>query len=116
MVGSSQAHEYQLGVLAMPDPTPNDGFTVNLADADAAATQSLPAASSLLRDPVSKLVSLVDLEGANVYSASDRATNMFGLYKEGLGRRQREIAQVVDETAEALKDIVNVYQRVDGQV
>ncbi|MPZ82879.1 MAG: hypothetical protein GEV28_21755 [Actinophytocola sp.] len=100
----------------MPDPSPNDGFTANLNDADKAATQSLPAAASLIRDPVTYLVSLVDFEGANVYRAADRATNAFGLYKEGLGRRQRDIARVVDETAEALKDIVNVYRRVDGQV
>ena len=110
------AYAYQLGVVDMPDPTPDDGFTVNLNEADQAASQSLPAAASMLRDSVTNLVALVDFEGPNVYSASDRATNQFGLYKEGLGRRQRDIARVVDETAEALKDIVNVYRRVDGQV
>jgi hypothetical protein len=99
----------------MPDPTPHDGFTVNLDEAERAATQSLPMAASLLRDPVSELVSLVDFEGANVYSASDRAMKAFGLYKEGLGRRQQAIAGVIDDTAEALMDIVNVYRRADGQ-
>lgn len=99
----------------MPDPTPHDGFTVNLDDAEKAATQSLPAAASLLRDPIGKLLSQVDFEGANVYSASDRAMKAFGLYKEGLGRRQGDIAGVIDETAEALKDIVTVYRRADGQ-
>lgn len=100
----------------MPDPTPNDGFTVNINEAEMAATQSLPTAVALLREPVATLVSLVDFEGANVYSASDHAMKAFALYKDGLGRRQKDIARVVEETAEALKDIVTVYKRVDGQV
>lgn len=67
----------------MPDPTPNDGFTVNLADAG--ATQSLPAASSLLRE-----------------------TNTFGLYKEALSRttrtsRCRSIRKKIEDEFERLK-------------
>lgn len=100
----------------MPDPTPHDGFALHLAEAEMAATQSLPAAAALLREQVGPLVSLVDFEGANVYSASDRAMKAFALYKETVGRRQRDIARVVDETAEVLRDIVNVYKRVDGQL
>jgi hypothetical protein len=100
----------------MPDPTPNDGFTVNLNDVEQAATQSLPTAAGALRAPIADLLSHVDFEGANVYSASDRATKAFGLYKETVGRRQMDIARVVDETAEALMDIVTVYRRADGQV
>jgi hypothetical protein len=100
----------------MPDPTPNDGFTVNINDVEQAATKSLPAAANALRAPISDLVSLVDFEGPNVYSAADRATKAFGLYKESVGRRQMDIARVVDEAAEALMDIVTVYKRADGQV
>lgn len=99
----------------MPDPTPNDGFTVNINDVEHAATQSLPNADAAIRVPISDLVSHVDFEGANVYSASDSATKAFGLYKEAVGRRQMDIARVVDETAEALMDIVTVYRRADGQ-
>lgn len=99
----------------MPDPTPNDGFTVNVNDVEQAATQSLPHAAAALRVPISDLVSLVDFEGPNVFSASDRAMKAFGLYKDTVGRRQIDIARVVDETAEALMDIVTVYRRADGQ-
>lgn len=99
----------------MPDPTPNDGFTVNVNDVEQAATQSLPTAAGLLRVPIRDLVAHVDFEGPNVYSAADRATKAFALYKETIGRRQQDIARVVDETAEALLDIVTVYRRADGQ-
>lgn len=99
----------------MPDPTPNNGFAIELHEAEHAATQSLPTAAAALRVPIPDLVSLVDFEGANVYSASDRAMKAFALYKETVGRRQMDIARVVDETAEALKDIVTVYKRADGQ-
>lgn len=99
----------------MPDSTPNDGFTVNINDVEQAATQSLPHAAAAIRVPISDLVSHVDFEGANVYSASDRAMKAFGLYKESIGRRQMDIARVVDETAEALTDIVTVYRRADGR-
>lgn len=100
----------------MPDPTPNDGFSITLQDVAQAATQSLPAAVTELRKPVHDLVSHVDFGGTNVFSAADRAMNAFGLYKTTVGRRQMDIARVVDETAEALADIVAVYRRADGQV
>ena len=99
----------------MPDPTPNTGFTVALNEVEQAATQSLPTAEAALRVPIHDLVSRADFEGVNVFSASDRATKAFSLYKETVGRRQMDIARVVNETAEALMDIVNVYRRADGQ-
>lgn len=99
----------------MPDPTPNQGFTVNITEVEQAATQSLPHAAALLRVPIKDLMSHVDLQGANVYSASDRVMKNFALYEESIGHRQQEIARVVDEAAEALMDIVTVYKRADGQ-
>ena len=101
--------------MVMADPTPNDGFTICLDDVEHAATQSLPNAAGALRVPIKDLVSHVDIEGVNVYSASNRAMKAFGLYKETVGRRQMDIARVVDETAEALGEIVTVYRRADGQ-
>lgn len=101
--------------MIVPDPTPNDGFTIELQAAEQAATQSLPTAAAALRVPIHDLVSHVDFEGVNAYSASYRAMKAFGLYKESVGRRQMDIARVVDETAEALMDIVTVYKRADGQ-
>ena len=101
--------------VAMPDPTPNQGFTVNINDVEHAATQSLPAASAAIRVPLSDLLAIPDLKGSNVYSAANRAAAAFGLYKGSVGRRQMDIGRVVDETAEALADIVTVYKRADGQ-
>ena len=99
----------------MPDPTPNDGFTIALNEVEQAATQSLPNAVTALRKPIHALISPVDFEGANVYSASDRAMKAFALYKSAVGRRQMDITRVVRETGETLMDIVNVYRRADGQ-
>jgi hypothetical protein len=99
----------------MPDPTPNDGFTVNLRDLEQAATQSLPTAAAAIRVPIHDLVAHVDLRGSTRYSATDHAMTAFALYKETVGRRQQDIARVVDETAETLTEIVTVYKRADGQ-
>jgi hypothetical protein len=99
----------------VPDPTPNDGFTFHVNEAEKAAKESLPAVADLLRAPARVLTSHEWMGGAGVVEQAAITQRTYGMYIDMLGRRQYQVANVALDTAEALQDVIDLYRRADGQ-
>jgi hypothetical protein len=95
-----------------------DGFTADITEMDKAARYpggSLPHAIELLRDPVSTLIVHEGFEGSGRFDATDRLQVAYRAWGEVLGQRLERACEVMDANAEALRDIIALYRRVDGQ-
>lgn len=99
----------------MPDPTPNDGFTFHINEAQKAVTEALPAAADHLNAPVSALVGQDWLGGTGNVAKAAGAQYAYLHYKDMLARRQCTVIDVVNSTADALQEVIDLYRRADGQ-
>lgn len=98
----------------MPDQ--KSGFAIDLNEAQKAAEQSLPNLAAHLRGPVAVLLSHEGLHGPGGYLQAVRnVQGVYAGYTDVLADRLRRGCAVIDATAEALRDIVQVYRRADGQ-
>lgn len=100
----------------MPDPTPNDGFTFHLNEAEKAVTKSLPAAAELLNQSASAVSGQDWLGGSGRVDQAATAQYGYLRYKDLLARRQCQVMDSALSTAEALREVIEVYRRADGQV
>ncbi|HEU5469461.1 MAG TPA: hypothetical protein VFV67_02320 [Actinophytocola sp.] len=97
----------------------SDGFTIDLDEAERGCRSydgSLPQAALMLREPVADLLDHAGWDGRGRFDAVDRMRSAYRLLSEELGDRQIRGCDVMEDTAEALREIIAVYRRVDGQV
>jgi hypothetical protein len=95
-----------------------EGFAIDLDEADKAAKYpggSLPHAVELLRAPISSLTAHDNFTIPGRFDAADRLQVVFPGWCEVLGQRLERACEVVDANAKALREIIALYRRVDGQ-
>lgn len=98
-----------------------NGFSVDLDEADKACKPevgTLPQAAMMLRKPLTTLFTFDDWAAnrfLHQFDAADRMQSAYQGFCDALGQRHSRGCDIIDDTAEALRDIVNLYRRVDGQ-
>lgn len=98
-----------------------DGFTADINEMDKAAQRpngSLPRAVHKLRDPISKLIVHEGFgsRGDGQHEAARMVEVAYQSYCEVLAHRHSQACNAMDATTEALREIVELYRRVDGQI
>jgi len=96
-----------------------EGFTADVNEMEKAASWpdgSLPRAINKLRDPVSTLWLHEGFGGRGQRDAAYRAESTYQGYCEVLAELQNEACNAMDATAEALREVVELYRRVDGRI
>jgi hypothetical protein len=92
------------------------GFAVDIYEAQKAAEASLPNLAGHLRSQVSVLMSHEGLHGSggNIPAVAN-VQQVYAGYTDVLGEQLRRGCDVIDGTAQALREIVALYRRADGQ-
>lgn len=96
-----------------------DGFTADITEMEKAARTpdgSLPRAVSRLRDPLSKLIVHEGFGGAGAVDVARAVEVTYQAYCEVLTDLHNDACTAMDATAEALREIVELYRRVDGRI
>ena len=97
-------------------PTDEGGFRIDLAEAQKAADTSLPNLAAALRGPIPVLNAHEGLGGPGGDLAAVRSVQFaYAVYTDVLADRLRKGCAAIDATAQALRDILTVYRRADGQ-
>lgn len=96
----------------MPDP--GQGFVTNVQEL-ARLAADLPAVADALRRPIAVLEEHTYTPRPVAVAAVSNVEREYSAFTDDLARRQRLAADRIDETAQALKEIADVYRRVDGQ-
>ena len=94
------------------------GFAIDLDEADKAAKYpggSLPHAIELLRAPISSLTVHDDFVRPGMFDAADRLQGIYPAWCAVVGQRLERACEVMDANAEALREIIALYRRVDGR-
>lgn len=92
------------------------GFRVDLEELRRAADESLPALAEVLRAQVPVLNAHEGLHGpGGRLPAAVGFQIAYAEYTDAIAARQRLGCSLVNATAEALRGIVTVYKRADGQ-
>jgi hypothetical protein len=98
-----------------------DGYSLDLDEAEKACkleVGSLPQAARMLREPIAALLTYEGWDNdPSLYrfDAVDRMQATYENFCDVLGQRHIRGCDIIDDTAEALRDIVTLYRRVDGQ-
>lgn len=96
------------------------GFTTDLNEAEKAChrdTGSLPNAVTMLREPIADIRAYEGWDGpsAGGFESLWHMQAMYEDFCETIGQRQIKACDIMDDTAQLLRDIIAVYRRVDGQ-
>ncbi|MBC6448067.1 hypothetical protein [Actinokineospora xionganensis] len=97
----------------MPDD--RAAFAVELNALDEIANKFLPNAASALRAPVEIITAHEGLEGPGRLQAVYDMEGAYANFTDSIGHRQSRGCDRIDETAQALRDIIALYRRADGQ-
>ncbi|MEV4312839.1 hypothetical protein [Actinocrispum sp. NPDC049592] len=95
-----------------------EGFAIDLAEADKAASDpegSLPTAVRMYRVPISSLAVYADFARPGKFDATDRLQAVYAGWSDVIAQRQARACDVMDANAQALRDIIALYRRVDGR-
>jgi hypothetical protein len=95
-----------------------EGFAIDLDEADKAArypTGSLPHAVELLRAPISSLTAHDDFTRRGRFDAADRLQAMYAGWCDVIAQRLERACEVMDANADALRQIIALYRRVDSR-
>jgi hypothetical protein len=98
--------------MAPEDPK---GFAVDVNDLDTIANVYLPQAADSLRAPIRVITAHEGLEGPGTLSAMYPMEDEYAAFTQSIGNQQRVGCARIDATIEALREIVALYRRVDGQ-
>lgn len=90
------------------------GFTVQLDEAQKAADVHLPAAADHIREPMGVLRAHEGFGGSEG-GASTKAQRAYAGVTDYLAGHLEKGAQVTEGIAQALRDILDLYRRADGQ-
>jgi hypothetical protein len=93
----------------------SEGFSVQVDLLDEAARTTLPAVADTLRAPIKVMTDHRPTARPMTVDVVSSMEREYGAFTQEIGNRQRAGADIVDATADALRDIVAVYRRVDGQ-
>jgi hypothetical protein len=88
-----------------------DGFSVQVDELDKAADESLKPVADYLWE-VAKQVKRSSVDGGGL---AETFTEAYAQYTDEVGDRQAEGCARIDDTADALRDIADLYRRADGQ-
>ncbi|MCE7004960.1 hypothetical protein LWC34_19320 [Kibdelosporangium philippinense] len=94
----------------------NEGFKIDLDEAEITATRTLPSAVGHLRQPVLTLAADESLKGAGSFDAADRLEPAYHHWGDIQARRLRVACDVLEANASALREIINLYRRADGRL
>ncbi len=75
----------------------------------------LPTVADALRKPIAVLTEHTSTPRPLQVAAVFAAEGQYSLFTEELATRQRTMCDRIDATAEALREIAELYRRVDGQ-
>ncbi|HEX2130372.1 MAG TPA: hypothetical protein VHH15_02350 [Actinophytocola sp.] len=90
------------------------GFRTNV-DELARHAAALPAVADALRKPVAVLAEHTATPRPVRVAAVSAMEREYGAFTDDLAERQRTACDRIEATAEALREIADVYRRVDGQ-
>lgn len=93
----------------------SEGFQTNVGELEKIANTWLPNAAAALRVPVAVLSDHTRTERPQEVPAVSSMERAYGLLTERIAGRLRRGADLVDDTAESLREIATLYRRVDGQ-
>ncbi len=96
-------------------PEDKQAFAADVNDLDEIANKFLPNAAALLRAPVSVIMAHEGLEGRGGFQAVFDMEAAYANFTDSVGRRQALGCERIDQTATALREIIALYRRADGQ-
>lgn len=98
--------------MAQEDPK---GFAVDVGELDMIANTYLPQAADALRAPINTIMAREGINGPGNLAAMRAMEAEYSGFVSTIGNRQAKGCVRIDETAQALREIVALYRRVDGQ-
>lgn len=98
--------------MAPEDPK---GFAVDVTELDKIATEYLPRAAEALRAPIPVIMTRESINGGGNVAAVGAMEAEYSGFVSSIGNRQKLGCERIDATAQALREIVALYRRVDGQ-
>lgn len=98
--------------MAQEDP---QGFAVELGELETIAKVYLPQAAAALRVPIGVITAHEGLAGPGRLSAMFPMEDEYAAFTTSIGNQQRIGCERIDETVEALREVVELYRRADGQ-
>jgi len=98
--------------MAQEDPK---GFAVDVDDLDKIAKEYLPQAADALRAPINVIMAREGINGPGNLPAVAAMDAEYSGFVSSIGNRQAKGCGRIDETAQALREIIALYRRVDGQ-
>ncbi|HWM07084.1 MAG TPA: hypothetical protein VNP92_32500 [Actinophytocola sp.] len=93
---------------------PNAGFTSNVAEL-ARHAADLPQVAANLRKPLAILTEHTATPRPTEVAAVSAMEREYGTFTDELADRQRLACDRIDDTAQTLAEIAELYRRVDGQ-
>ncbi|MGW5051701.1 hypothetical protein [Actinokineospora sp. NPDC004072] len=93
----------------------SSGFALSLDDLDTLANSDLPELAGLMAAPISALAGFASFGPIGDSAESAGTHEVYAAHVELLTTRQRRLYAAIDETAEALREIITLYRRADGQ-
>ncbi|MFC0115836.1 hypothetical protein [Kibdelosporangium aridum] len=94
----------------------NEGFKIDLDEAEITASRTLPMAVEHLRQPVQTLMANESLKGTGSFDAADRLEPAYHHWGDMHARRLRLACDVLEANAAALREIIKLYRRADGRL
>jgi hypothetical protein len=98
--------------MAQEDPK---GFAVDVNELERIASVYLPQAVEVLREPIGVIKSHEGLEGPGQLPEMYPMEDEYAAFTESIGNQQRIGCERIEATIDALREIVELYRRVDGQ-
>ncbi|MGW5051390.1 hypothetical protein [Actinokineospora sp. NPDC004072] len=90
-------------------------FQAQVDGLDEIANRFLPNVAEAIRAPVPIITAHEGLEGPGRFQAVYDMEHAYAHFTDSIGNRQRLGAERVDETAQALREVIALYRRADGQ-
>jgi hypothetical protein len=91
------------------------GFAVDVGELDDIANTILPQAADALRAPINSITAREGFSGPGDLPAVGAMESEYAGFTGSIGYRQKIGCDRIDATAQALREIVALYRRVDGQ-
>jgi hypothetical protein len=93
----------------------SEGFRVNVDELEKLAVEYLPGIATALRAPTEAIATQEDMKGPGSFPQFEDMRGAYENLCEGISQRQMTGSWIIDETANALREIATLYRRVDGQ-
>lgn len=91
------------------------GFAVDVGELDKIANSTLPEVVDALRAPIGVITKREGFNGPGNLAAVAAMESEYAGFTGSIGYRQKIGCDRIDATAQALREVVALYRRVDGQ-